>query len=742
MRTHQFTKKAKAINGFVKLTGVFILITAVQLNTNAQAYNNGPMYISGNAYLSSSFTNTVAATYLNNGSFYLTGDFTNNQAAMAAGTGTISFLGSSLENINGAQASNFYNATTDNSSNVLMSRDVTINNIFYPQLGSLQINGNNLNLAGTINNAGTGAISGDGTNSGTSNVNITGTGALGTMNFAASNYYLNNLSLNRTSSGTATMGTQLYVYGTAAMTNGALVLNANTLSLSGTVTGTGTGTFTGDNSATMNVLGSSNASLGTLYFTSGGTGQTLGSFVMNRWNGTTVANGATLGTNLTANKLALTYGVLSTGYNLLTIPSYSGAITAPNIPWTAGSASFGNSYVATCDATGAPISQPNNTIPLSNAIGFQINNVGTGGATGDIYFPVGATFLPAGTGVTAPTPNRMLINNTGPADNFNVIINYGDIDNTPNARVSRIWYVHSANSAAGNAPDRVNMKLFFVERTTSNWSTIENEVENTPAPFDYTNIALIERDYSATDPNFIAIASGSDIEKFPNGTYNNQEVYGQYTVGVSPDYVGNTNGIYQFNRFSLTNPGGIILPVKIINFKAYQQGGGVETGWTCLNEINMDHYEVERSADATNFISIGSVAALDNGKPSINYGFFDNRPLQGNNYYRIKATGKDGSIIYTSIEVVVIGGATSSINIFPNPVTNHTFVLQMTNISAGNYTLEIYNTLGQLILNKIINHSGGSASQTIQLPAGTSRGEYHLKLLSTDIQINKMITVE
>ena len=104
--------------------------------------------------------------------------------------------------------------------------------------------------------------------------------------------------------------------------------------------------------------------------------------------------------------------------------------------------------------------------------------------------------------------------------------------------------------------------------------------------------------------------------------------------------------------------------------------------------------------------------------------------------------GKDGSISYTNTEVVVIGGGLSGINIFPNPVTQHTFTLQLTNIPAGQYTLIVYNTLGQKILNQEIGHSGGSASQTIYLPAGTARGEYHLRLLGTGLEVDKTMTVE
>ena len=198
MNTNQTVAKSKIINGFGKLIAVFAL-AVLQITSYAQAYNNGPMNISGNVYLAASFTNSNNATtnYLNNGNFSLTGDFTNNQAtAMTAGTGTILFVGSSLENINGSQPSNFYNATVNNASNVKMVDNIAINNVFYPQAGSLQINGNTLYLAGTINNTGTGTIIGDAAAAGTSNINITGTGALGILNFSGSNYYVNNFTLN------------------------------------------------------------------------------------------------------------------------------------------------------------------------------------------------------------------------------------------------------------------------------------------------------------------------------------------------------------------------------------------------------------------------------------------------------------------------------------------------------------------------------------------------------------------
>jgi len=541
-----------------------------------------------------------------------------------------------------------------------------------------------------------------------------------------------------------TMNNGVTVNNTATLNTGAIItINGNAITLKGTVAGLGT--FTGDNAATMNILGSVSTTVGTLYYTAGA--QLLNTFKIDRWNATTIGDAADLGTSLTVNNLTLNHGVVTTNTNLLTLNNYSGLTAPGGVPWGTNQASFAYSYIATCDATGVPVSVSGNTIPLTGAYGFQINNIGSGGTTGEVYFPVGASYLPVGSSTTIPTPNRMSMDNsTGPADNFNVVVNYGDIDNTPQGRVNRIWYVHSANSTSSNAPDRVTMKLFFVERDNSsgNFPAVENEVEGQPdVAFSYASpIILVEKDYDSNNPNFIAYSQLGDMQSFPFGTYSGKEVYALYTVGISPDVAGNKNGIYQFNRFSITNPGGIILPVKVVYFTAYQKGSGVQTNWTSLNEININHYEVQRSSNAADFNTIGSVQALDNGQTSINYNFTDANPVTGNNYYRIKIFGNDGTITYTNIDVVNIGGGPGSINIYPNPVTNHLFTVQFTNIPAGKYTMEVYNTLGQKIITQSLEHFGGSASQTILLPSGTAKGEYYVQLLGTNLKVNKTLTVQ
>ena len=68
-----------------------------------------------------------------------------------------------------------------------------------------------------------------------------------------------------------------------------------------------------------------------------------------------------------------------------------------------------------------------------------------------------------------------------------------------------------------------------------------------------------------------------------------------YNYNVSADYAGAKNGINSFSRFSIVNGNSIILPVSIVDFKAAQQGSGINVQWKVLNELNIDHYEIQKS---------------------------------------------------------------------------------------------------------------------------------------------------
>ena len=71
----------------------------------------------------------------------------------------------------------------------------------------------------------------------------------------------------------------------------------------------------------------------------------------------------------------------------------------------------------------------------------------------------------------------------------------------------------------------------------------------------------------------------------------------------------------------------------------------------------------------------------------------------------------------------------STVNIYPNPVTTHSFYLELNNFSKGKYTVELSQLQGKKILQHEINISG-SLTEKINLPAGIASGAYLIKIMN------------
>ncbi len=196
------------------------------------------------------------------------------------------------------------------------------------------------------------------------------------------------------------------------------------------------------------------------------------------------------------------------------------------------------------------------------------------------------------------------------------------------------------------------------------------------------------------------------------------------------------------NRFRIVFKTSGVLPISAIELKAYEQNAGIAVNWSIAAESNMSNYEVEKSADGQSFKKVGSAAATGNNNTVASYNWFDAVPFSGNNFYRIKATGKSGEMRYSGIVNVKTGSAKAGIVVYPNPVENRAISLQFNNEPKGIYVAELFNALGQKLLTITIEHLGGSATRTIQLGALVSKGVYQLHISSDDNKITQQIIVQ
>ncbi|HEY6902179.1 MAG TPA: hypothetical protein VI233_16095, partial [Puia sp.] len=94
-------------------------------------------------------------------------------------------------------------------------------------------------------------------------------------------------------------------------------------------------------------------------------------------------------------------------------------------------------------------------------------------------------------------------------------------------------------------------------------------------------------------------------------------------------------------------PGGIPLPLSLLDFKAILQRTGVLLSWTTTGEGGGTVVELQRSADGISFQSLTTEA----GGTSHNHSWSDANPLKGRNFYRLKMTEKE-AVTYSKVVVV------------------------------------------------------------------------------------------
>ncbi|PWT88454.1 MAG: hypothetical protein C5B54_10630, partial [Acidobacteria bacterium] len=177
-------------------------------------------------------------------------------------------------------------------------------------------------------------------------------------------------------------------------------------------------------------------------------------------------------------------------------------------------------------------------------------------------------------------------------------------------------------------------------------------------------------------------------------------------------------------------------PVTFGDIKGYAKNGGIQIDWIVYTEYNVNHYEIERSANGVQqFATVGRTPANNQSE----YEWLDVSPMNGNNFYRIKSVDIDGNISY-SIIIRVNFSHDGDISVYPNPAQKGHVSFQSANLQKGTYTLKIINSNGQEVYKQNFVHEGGAFSETISLPAGIKSGMYSLQLITgNEVRIKTFI---
>lgn len=187
------------------------------------------------------------------------------------------------------------------------------------------------------------------------------------------------------------------------------------------------------------------------------------------------------------------------------------------------------------------------------------------------------------------------------------------------------------------------------------------------------------------------------------------------------------------DRFLIVFAQPIVVPVTLTTISATRLADKtIAVKWQTENEINIDHYEVERSANGSNFGTIATAAATNNAGGNASYTKIDANPLDKDNYYRIKAISVGGRFQFSAIVKVSPLTLDQSITVYPNPMTDRVMNVRFTNKAAGHYTLQLVNKAGQTVFADSETISGNNEVRSVRLPQRITAGGYDLLIRNND----------
>ncbi|HPH91583.1 MAG TPA: hypothetical protein PLZ68_12215 [Ferruginibacter sp.] len=196
-----------------------------------------------------------------------------------------------------------------------------------------------------------------------------------------------------------------------------------------------------------------------------------------------------------------------------------------------------------------------------------------------------------------------------------------------------------------------------------------------------------------------------------------------YTFTVNTDAASAST-----SRFKILMRRAGVVPVTFITAKATATIRKTTVQWKVAAEINIARYIIEVSADGIRFNPAAEIAATGAGI----YNWVDETPLNGNHFYRIKAAGTNGHVVYSNILKVAEPDRLPALTVSPNPVLNNEMNISFLHQPKGTYNVTLINAYGQAVFTTVIRHLGGKSNYKVTLPPLVKAGRFELLVNNRD----------
>ena len=214
-------------------------------------------------------------------------------------------------------------------------------------------------------------------------------------------------------------------------------------------------------------------------------------------------------------------------------------------------------------------------------------------------------------------------------------------------------------------------------------------------------------------------------------------------------FTGATYNVNNYNTNVTLNPGeyyvyvnlaaAVTVPVSWIDFSAEKGFNNiVKLSWSVADEININHYEIERSIDGVNFNKIGSIIGKTSSFSTVNYTYIDNNNVPaGNVYYRIKEVDNNGK---TSTSKVIVINSDVQSNLWYSTVTGNNLIVFIKS-DIGKTNISVHDISGRILYQQKI--SNAITGQQIVIPSNQfAKGVYIIKVDSESGSKSNKIVIQ
>lgn len=343
----------------------------------------------------------------------------------------------------------------------------------------------------------------------------------------------------------------------------------------------------------------------------------------------------------------------------------------------------------------------------------------------------GIGFLPLGDVFTVIKGNTIVNNRYGillqGGSNINALVSYNhiegnNIEGNPNLGGSGISFAGGSPTSHQNTIVTGN---FFKNNL---WGiTIQNNAQPNLGNLSNSDTADDGKNYFINNTN--ASVPGIDL-------YNNtaDPIFAQGNYWYSDDPIAIENKIFHFvdnAALGLVNYSNYLLPVSLLSFDAVYNNNKVLLHWQTTAETNSSNFEIQRSLNGSDFITIGTVNASGTSLQLNNYAYADEDLHQSVTtlYYRLKIVDNDLNFKLSKvISIALSNKASNNLKVYPTLLNNTKNVqAEIIAAAAGKVIISFIDAKGAVLQQQQYNLQKGFNKINVSVSPNLPKTTLYLK---------------